>query len=62
MIKFLPWWLQQCLIPVNTFPLEESSKTETFGHSSNHIFRSQKLPKYLSYEADIFFQDMEDFV
>ena len=31
------------------------SKTGTFVHSSNHISRSQWLPKYLRHEANIFF-------
>ena len=36
-------------------PLEDCSKIGTFGDSSNHTSRSEWLPKYLGYEADIFF-------
>ena len=31
----------QCLGPVNTLTPEGCSEAGTFGHSSNHIFRSQ---------------------
>ena len=37
-------------------------KTGAFGHSTNHISRTQKPRKYLSYEADLLFQNAENFV
>ena len=62
MIKGLAWWLQECLICVNTFTLQDCSKTETLDPSSNHTSRSQQSPKYLGYEADLFFQNVQNFL
>ena len=42
--------------------MEGYSKTRAFRDSGNHIFQSQWFRKYLSYEADIFFQNAEIFV
>ena len=55
MIKLLSWWLKRCLISVTTLPEQDYFKTGTLGHCSNHIFQSQELPKYFSYEDDIVF-------
>ena len=61
-VKLQPWKLQQCLQAVNTLIPERCSETEGFGHSSNYIFRSQWLLKYLSYEAHLFFQKAQNFI
>ena len=53
---------QQSLAPVNTFTVEECSKKGAYVHWSNHISRGQELPKYLSYEADPFFQSWKKFL
>ena len=37
------------------FTAEEFSETRPFMHLSKHVFRSQWLQKYLSYEAFLFF-------
>ena len=38
------------------------SKTGAFWHSSNHIFCSHQFPKYFRYEADLFFQNTQNFM
>ena len=48
-IKVLQCRFQQCLVAVNTFTLEGCSP-------------GQEIPKYLCYEADIFFQNAENIV
>ena len=53
---------QQCFGPVNILPLEVCSKTGALGHGSNHISRVQYIPKYLGYEADLFFQNEQNFL
>ena len=40
---------------VNTLTLEGCSEIGAFGHSSNHISRSESLRKYLTYKGDFFF-------
>ena len=62
LIKVPPWSCQHCLIHVNTLTLEGCSEIEALGHSSNHITRSHYLPKYLTYKADLFFQNATNFV
>ena len=47
---------------VKTLTLEECSEIGAFGHSSNHISRSESLPKYLTYKGDFFFQNRQNFV
>ena len=61
-IKVLLRRLQQCLGPANTLNWEWCSKTEAYGHSNNLIFSSQELLKYLSYEADLRLQNVQNFV
>ena len=61
MIKVLPWCLEQCLMPVATFPLQECSQTATLWHWSNSIPRSHKLPKYWNYEPNFFFSECAKF-
>ena len=51
----------QCLGAVNMLSPEGCSQTGTFWHSSNHIFPSQLLVKYLSYEAGHFFSKWSKF-
>ena len=48
---------EHCLRPVNIFTMEGCSKTGAYEHWSNLISRGYQLPKYLSYEADLFFQN-----
>ena len=47
---------------MNNLSREGYSKTVAFGHGSNHISRGQCIPKYLSYEADLFCQNAQKFV
>ena len=61
-MKMLACRFQQCLGFVNTLTLEGCSETGAFGHSRNHIFWSLKLQNYLSCEADLFFQNAENFI
>ena len=48
--------------PVNPVTVERCSEKGGFGHSSNHILRSQELREYLSDEAELFFQNPQNFM
>ena len=45
----------------NKFTAERFSEPRPLIHSSKHLFRSQQLRKYLSYEADFFFSKCSKF-
>ena len=52
----------QCLRAVKRVFSEQYSERGGFGHSSNHVFRIQKVHKYSSFEADLFFQNARNFM
>ena len=54
MIKTLLLRLKQCFGPFTMLPVEGSSETELFRHSSNHVFRSLYFCKYINYEGHRF--------
>ena len=45
----------------NTFTAKGFSETRPLMHLSKHVFRSQELQKYLSYEAQVFFSKCSKF-
>ena len=47
---------------VNTFSPKSFSEKNPVMHLNKHIFQSQKLQKYLSYEVHIFFQKIGNFM
>ena len=61
-MKVLPYWFQQYLSLMNPLTHQSYSGRGAFGNLSNHISQSQKLPKYLSYEADLFLKNALNFM
>ena len=57
-IKVLLCRVLQCVGPVNTLTAEGCSETRPTMHLSIYFFRSKKIRKYLSYEAQTFFQNV----
>ena len=45
----------------NIFTAKDFSNTRPLMHLNKHVFRSQQLQKYLSYEADFFFSKRSKF-
>ena len=43
-------------------PLQGCFATKTYGHSSNDISRSHERPKYLSHEANLLFENAQNFL
>ena len=54
--------MEQCLRALNTLISKRSSERGDFKNSSNHIFRSKEIRKYLKYEADICFGNAQNFI
>ena len=52
---------QQCLGPFDMLTIEGCSETGPFRHLSNHVFRSIYFRKYISYEAHLLFQNVQNF-
>ena len=58
----LPCRVRQCLVPVKTLIREGCSETEASWQSSNHLFGSQQLLKYLNYQTDPFLKYAQNFM
>ena len=50
------------LRPVTMLLFEGSSKTGVFRHLSNNVFRSLYLPKYMSYEDHLWFENVQNII
>ena len=51
----LSFSFEQCFGPFIMLLVEGSSETGLFRHLSNHVFPSSSVPKYISYEDQLFF-------
>ena len=60
-MKVLLCRFQGWLGPVNMLTADGSSETALFIHLSEDVFRRKKNRKYLSYEANLFFQMVQSF-
>ena len=54
--------LLHCLVPVDTLTTEGCSERGHAMHLSNHVFQSEYFWNYLSYEAENFFQNLQNFM
>ena len=52
----------QCLGLVNILTTKRCSETGLAMHSSNHVFRSEEFQKYLNYEGQAFFENVQNFM
>ena len=43
-------------------PVKGSFETGLIGHISSHVFRSPQFPKEISYKADLFFENVLNFM
>ena len=55
MVKVLLFRFQQSFGPFTMLLVAGSSETGRFRYLFNHLFRSLKFQKYISYEGDVFF-------
>ena len=54
--KLLSLRLQQCFKPFAMLSVEGSPKTRLFRHFTNHVFRTRKFWKYISYDGHFFWK------
>ena len=62
MIKLLSFRFQQSFDPFTMVLVVRSSETGRFRYISNHVFRSKKKKKYISYEDHLFFGNVQNWV
>ena len=60
--KLLPFRFQQCFRPFNMLTVHKCSENGIFSHLSDHAFCSLYFLKYISYEAHLFFEKVQNFL